>query len=389
MVRMIVLATALVAIGGGEAVQAESRLEQARGRLQQAQQRLRNKGGRKSQDNAEVQVASATSSARAELRPDLVVSAMSASGDALFVTVQNNGNQFSPETTLRIDVKQRPGGQILVTKQQRVARLDPGQSSRYQIHRLPLGNVTVLATADSIGQAQESNEGNNQRTITTNPDPTSPAPPSLDRPDLIFTVLANDGHILKMSILNTGRVDSTPTTVQVTIRGRDGRVQDVKTSRVPAIRAGKTLRKELHNVVLNDVKVTATIDPEGLVTEVGETNNTRTLEVGDQTRFAADLVVVNIRFDRVNDEVIVFIRNAGNAKFGRRVLLGLDSFFGPGNQVDRLRSGVACPEPGQQAAVRFKPSRLNSGMQFKATIDVGNDVPEPNETNNVFQTTFN
>jgi len=105
-------------------------------------------------------------------RADLVVTAISAAGSSLQVTVKNQGDAAASNTTLRIFV----GGTFLTN--QPVGKLDPGASQTITYAaNLGAASVSVKATVDPDNTVAESNESNNDMTqgVSAPPPPVTSA----------------------------------------------------------------------------------------------------------------------------------------------------------------------------------------------------------------------
>ena len=388
--RNRLLLTALVTIVSANTTQAQLRLNKLRGRGVQANQGTSQAQSSPARRNGQTKVATREAAVplkRNLPKHDLGITGLRGADDSLMTTVQNQGFVTSPATQLKIVVKDRITGQIRATKTARVNPIEPNRVARVRMSLLPLGNSIVFATVDPNNQIVEANEQNNSQSATfgTNPVPTDPN----QRADLIVSGLQAKGNQLVIQVTNAGRAPSGAALVNIVIRGRDGRLQSTKSGRVQALKVGHIGQLYIRNLVLDDVKVTVTVDPENRVPERNERNNTKQLTVANQTQFAPDLIITDIMFKRQQKEVWFAVRNVGPVAQTQDVSLTLKSYFGPGNVVERTSKRISRLNTGQTAWQRWTVERLNSGMQFEGVLDVSNRLPEQNENNNRRVATFN
>lgn len=318
---------------------------------------------------------------------DFVVTALKGGDNALMTTVKNQGFLSTPESVLSIVVKDRVTGQIRITKTARVAPIESGKVARVRVYPLAIGNSTVQVTVDPANQVPESNEQNNSR-FATFAAPTVPTDPN-QRADLIVSGLQANGNVLLIQVTNAGRARSGSVPINVVVRGNDGRLRATRTARLGALDVGAIGRVNLRNLVLDDVKVTATVDPDNLVPERNERNNTRQITVANQTEYAPDLKITDIMFKRDQKEVWFSVRNVGPVAQNQDVSLTVKSYFGPGNLVERSALRISRLNTGQSTWHRWNVKQLNSGMQFEGILDISNRLPEQNENNNRRVETFN
>ncbi len=354
--------------------------------LAMAQQRRLRTDGRRALPN-QTQEASTASSSRDLPKVDLTVTAITGRDNNLMVTVKNLGFQQSPAAQLQVVVKDRLTGQTRTTKMANVQRLQSGGVQRVRLAAMAIGNSQVFATVDPRGQITESNERNNSKAATI--DAGSGAPPPRQRPDLHFTGVQPKGNLLSVSLTNMGKTRSKGTLLNIVIRGRDGRLRDTKSMNVRPLNAGETTRMTVRNVLLSDVRVILTVDPENLVAESNERNNTTAINVDNQTEYAPDLKITDIMFKPQQKEVWFQVRNVGPVAQNQDVSLTVKAYFGPGNLVQRSALRVGSLNTGQHTWHRWSVNQLNTGMQFEGELDVGNRLPEQNENNNRRVETFN
>ncbi|MEM9659669.1 MAG: CARDB domain-containing protein [Planctomycetota bacterium] len=318
---------------------------------------------------------------------DWTVTAIRGGDDALMATIQNLGFTTAPATDVQIIVKDRITGVVRATKNTRVGQIEAGKVARVRMQSLPLGNSITFVTVDPFGRVAEGNETNNFRSATFNAPNVSPNPN--DRADLIVSGLQARGNQLLVQVTNAGRAPSTAAQVNIVVRGRDGRLLKTTSVRVRPLKIGHIAQMYVRNLVLDDVKVVATVDPENRVPERNERNNVKELSIGNQTQFAPDLIITNIQFKRQRKEVWYTVRNVGPVAQKQDVSLTVKSYFGPGNLVERSAKRVSRLNSGQSVALRWNVAQLNSGMQFEGVLDVSNRLPEQNEGNNRKVVTFN
>jgi len=322
---------------------------------------------------------------------DLSVTSLSANGDTASATVKNFGLVQSPQTQMRLQVRSRATGAVLANKTARVLPLQSGGTVRIRIHSLPLsgGATRIFATVDPSGNVQESNEANNSQAITVGQQPNTPPPSAPARPDLTVTSLTNKGNVLKMVIKNVGRATAPESNMQVFVQSRaTGQVLVNRSQRVRSLNRNQSVTINDHRLTLDDVNVKVKVDYDGKITEQNENNNARNLAVANQTEYTVDLKVKEIRFDRSANEVLVAVRNVGAVALNGSTTLRLQSYFGPGNRVERQVQRISRINTGQSLFYRFAVQQMNTGMQFEATVDPGNDLPEQNENNNKLVSTF-
>jgi len=269
----------------------------------------------------------------------------------------------------------------------RVAPMDVNGVVRVRVHSLPLGNSVVFVTVDPNHQIIEANEQNNQQSATFGA-PSVPSDPN-QRADLVISEIQAQGNLLLIHVTNVGRARSGAAPVNIVIRRSDGRLQDTKSGRIQSLEPNGIGRINIRNVVFDDVKVIATVDPETLVPERNERNNTRQTSIGNQTQFAPDLTITDIMFKREQKEFWFVVRNVGPVAQNQDVSLTVKSYFGPGNVVERTALRVCRINTGQTIWHRWTVERLNSGMQFEGVLDVSNRLPEQKENNNRRIETFN
>lgn len=217
--------------------------------------------------------------------PDLIVSALSANkaeynaGDTITVTAtirnqgQSQANGFYVSLT----------SSDLSTQTKYISSLGAGSSTNVSfIYIAPTfsstRNVTVMATADSTGVVTESNEGNNTRSTTFR---------VVALPDLIVTALSGDntlyeaGETVKVSavVKNAGSVSAAATTIRLT-------VPDIGTfsSSLTALSAGESRTVTFSftastSLIPQSITVTAYADPDNVVMESDESNNSRTATI--------------------------------------------------------------------------------------------------------------
>ena len=318
---------------------------------------------------------------------DLAVTALKGADDALMTTVTNHGFIRSPATRLRIVIKDRLTGKTRSAKFARVGPIEPNRVARVRLNSLPLGNSVVFVTVDPDGEIIEANEQNNSGSITV---AASPVPSDTNqRADLFVQQLKAKGNVLLVYVANGGRSSSSAALVNVVLRDRNGRLQDTKSLRVRPLKVGEITQHSVRNVVLDDVTVIATVDPENRVPERNEQNNTAQIRLANQTQYAPDLIVTDVRFERQQKEVWFAVRNVGPVAQNQDVSLTVKSYFGPGNVVERTAMRVSRINSGQTQWYRWTVEQLNAGMQFEGVVDISNRLPEQNERNNRRIETFN
>lgn len=381
---------------------AQSRLQQLRDRIGQQQQpqrdnsqgprrnRIRDRVGQGRGTQNRAAQNSKTGNAQRNLslaKVDWTVTALQGGDDALMASIQNLGFLTAPATDVQFIVKDRITGAVRTTKNARVGQLKPGQTARVRVHSLPLGNAVAFATVDPFSRVAEGNEANNFKSATFDA-PATPQDPN-DRADLIVSGLQAQGNTLLVQVVNAGRAPSTAAPVNIEIHSRDGRLQEAKSARVRPLKIGEIAQLHLRNLVLDDVKVIATVDPEDRVPERNERNNVKEISIGNQTQFAPDLIITDIQFNRQRKQVWYTVRNVGPVAQTQDVSLTVKSFFGAGKQVERYAMRVSRLNSGQSVSLRWDVEQLNNGMQFEGVLDVSNRLPEQNETNNRRVETFN
>jgi subtilase family serine protease len=217
--------------------------------------------------------------------PDLIVSALSP-----------DKTQYLPGETISIAATVRNQGSVsasgfsvsltsanLATQTKYVASLAAGTSVNvtftYTAPQLTSSTaITVTATADSSGAVAETDEGNNTRSVSFT---------VLALPDLTVASLTGDkpayeaGETVTISatLKNIGPTTSAATTVRLTVPNIGTYSKNVSTLAAGASQTVRFTFTAPTALTPQNITVTATVDPENLVQESNESNNTRTATV--------------------------------------------------------------------------------------------------------------
>ena len=217
--------------------------------------------------------------------PDLIISALSADkpqympGDTITVnaTVRNQGS--GPAGGLYVALTSSD----LSTQTRSVSSLAAGTSTsvtftyiapQYTANR----TITVTATADSTDAIAETNEGNNTRDTSFT---------VLALPDLTVTTLAGDKSVYEagdtvtiyVSVKNIGPTAVAATTVRLTVPGIGTYSKSVSTLASGASQTVQFTFTAPTALTSQNVTVTANVDPDNLIQESNENNNTRTATI--------------------------------------------------------------------------------------------------------------
>mgnify|MGYP002624803219 CR=1 FL=1 len=213
---------------------------------------------------------------------------------------------------------------------------------------------------------------------------------SIPHIDLAVTSVRQNNNSLRIRVMNQGRSSAPSTKLRVQVRNYNtGRVVLDRTLPVKSLTPNQSVNMLMRTGTLNEVNVYATIDSEYRVIEPNERNNVGTLQIGNQTEYAVDLKISEIRFDRAKKEVWVAVRNVGPVPLNRSASVSLRSYFGPGNRVESHIRRVRQINSGQKIFTRFSVEQMKVGMQFEAIVDPSNALPETSERNNKLTKTFN
>jgi len=111
--------------------------------------------------------------------PDLTVTEIVAEGDLHCLTVKNIGQATSPTTALQLSFRRRSDQRLFAKKRIRVLPIRVHQSIRFRLHGLPQGPVQVIAEVDPDHRVAETDEQNNDLTLTIagRPPALEPVPP--------------------------------------------------------------------------------------------------------------------------------------------------------------------------------------------------------------------
>ena len=251
--------------------------------------------------------------------------------------------------------------------------------------------VAGLATSTHAQSRGFQNRNTRARTPQNRPAPTGArANQQFPKADLTLDSLQFKGNVVSAVVRNKGGIQAPASQVRIELRSTaNGQVVKTQTTRVSAIAPGKTSNVRFHGLPLDNVKVIVTADVGGAVGESNEGNNRAVLNIGQQRQNVPDLVVTQIRFDATNKIVWAVVRNVGPGKLTGKTSLQLQSYFGPGNRVERKSQRVGPLNPGTQTNIPFNVQQMNIGMQFEAIVDRQNDLPEQNERNNRKTVTYN
>ena len=217
--------------------------------------------------------------------PDLIVSALSTDktqympGDtiAISATVRNQGS--GPASGFYVSLASAD----LTTQTKLVSTLAAGASAsvtftytapQYTASR----TITVTATADSTGVIAETNENNNTRNVSFT---------VLALPDLTVTTLTGDKSIyeagdtvtISASVKNNGPTASAATTIQLAVPNIGTYSKSVSTLAAGASQTVQFTFTAPTALTSQSITVTANVDPDNLIQESNENNNTRTATI--------------------------------------------------------------------------------------------------------------
>jgi len=217
--------------------------------------------------------------------PDLIVSALSADksqympGDTITVTatVANQGQRSAGGFYVALTSPD------LSAQSKYVSSLAAGGStniiftytaSQYTSNK----SITVTATADSTGVIAETNENNNTRSATFT---------VLALPDLTVTSLAGDKALyeagetitITASIKNIGASASPATTVRLSVPNIGAYSKSISALGAGASQVATFTFTAPVSLTAQNITVTATVDPDNLIAEANESNNTRSATV--------------------------------------------------------------------------------------------------------------
>ena len=110
--------------------------------------------------------------------PDLTISEIATVGNVLTFTVKNIGQTASPETRLEVALGE-PQSNQLEAQNVRVLPLQPNQSVRIRINSAPVENIHTQALVDPDHLVAETNEQNNDLSVTLAKESIASEPPTL------------------------------------------------------------------------------------------------------------------------------------------------------------------------------------------------------------------
>ena len=240
------------------------------------------------------------------------------------------------------------------------------------------GSYNIKAIADSSDKVLESNETNNEKTVTLS-----------TLPDLIIESITwspenpqkSDNVTFTVAIKNQGVSKARSSRIQLYIDGSFKGYQDV-----PEIDADATATKTFSWIArAGSHTIKAVVDYSDAVTESNETNNEKTVTL---STLPPDFIIETITWSPENalmGDTVTFtvtIKNQGSGKSDySHVAYYIDDTY--------LASDYVSPiDPGASANETFTWTARAGSHDIKAVADYNDDVTESNETNNEKVVTF-
>ncbi len=207
--------------------------------------------------------------------PDLAVAAISHRGDTLYVTVSNRGTRATPITDLRVTITRLSDNRRLTSTSTRVRSLSPRSSQVYKFSSLPLAEVRVFALVDPNSQINELSERNNTRVTLIQKQ-------NATWPDYAIQRIVTRPDGVRVDLVNFGTVGSPQTICLVNVR-RNSDNATIRRVAVPvsAMGARGVTSVYVQAAQVSGTTVTATVDPNGRVSEAKERNNTLRVVFGN------------------------------------------------------------------------------------------------------------
>lgn len=217
-----------------------------------------------------------TAHAQAAILPDLTVANLSNQNNTVNITFRNLSGSQSPDTTARLEIRSLDNNAIVEIRRVGVKALPPtkGYTARIQTGK-PLNRVRITVYIDPSNVVQESNEGNNFKTVA------------------VGNEIRNAGDL----VISNMSIDASRKTVSVTVRNADrGSVSRGSTVKLetffgpaPKQRLGKSIgllpaggrATVVFQVrdVYKGMQFTATADAGNAVLETNEQNNSMTKSI--------------------------------------------------------------------------------------------------------------
>ncbi len=319
--------------------------------------------------------------------PDLVIEDLTAEptitdpGDTVTITatVRNQGTGRSEETNLAYYIAGSEEGE------RTIPGLEPGSSSSVSFVFTPdtEGTVDILARADAGNHIAESEEGNNEETVSI--EVTRQTFPDLVVEDLSWE--PSDPEIGKplnfiLRVKNQGLEDSPESTARYYINGTAG--GDIS---IPSLSAGSDTNAGFSLTPDKDgvMELRVLVDSGHTVPESDETNNEITKEVNVETAsfVAPDLLIDSLTWTpekpEPNESVTftVTVKNTGTAGSEENVL---EYEIGGTNEGNLT---IPALSEGETSRGTFSWVAGDEGeIEVRAVVDTENTVPESTETNN-------
>jgi PGF-pre-PGF domain-containing protein len=317
--------------------------------------------------------------------PDIVIEALTADPAnpepwetvTVTATVRNLGTGKSGETDLAYNIDGTEAGERIIQE------LEPGSSSQVSFSWTPgtEGMVNIRVQADAGNNVPESNEGNNERTISidvikqTFPDlviETLTANPASPEPGETATITA--------VVKNQGTEISGDANLAYYIDGNRIEEKDIPGL---APESNSTVSFELTRDTEGTVNIRVQADAEGQIAESNEGNNEETISIVITKQTFPDLLIDSLSWTPEKpepDESVAFtvtVKNNGTAGSGENVLE---------YEIDGTNEGnltVPALSAGETFGGTFSWVAGEEGkIEVRAVVDTGNEVLEGSETNN-------
>ena len=319
--------------------------------------------------------------------PDLIIETLTADpanpkpGDKITVKaiVKNQGTEKSDETDLTYYIDETWTGE------RKIPGLEPGASSEISFPWTPEmeGMINILAQADVGNKVEESNEGNNEKTVSINI--IKQTYPDLVIEDFVADLpnpKPGDTVILTTIVKNQGTEKSDETDLEYYIAESE---------------VGERIIPELEPESSSEISFSWTPDTEGMVnilaqadagghvTESDEENNEETVSIRVEGQNYPDLVVEDLTWEPSDPETgktlnfTLKVKNQGLAVSPESIA----KYYINGTPVGEISIPLLLAGSETNAEFSLTPDK-EGVMEVKVCLDFGEQVPENDETNNEF-----
>ncbi|MFY1113205.1 MAG: CARDB domain-containing protein [Methanosarcinaceae archaeon] len=319
--------------------------------------------------------------------PDLIIETLTADpsnpkpGDTVTVKaiVKNQGTEKSPETDLEYYIDETWTGE------RKIPGIEPGSSSEISFAWIPATEepVNILAKADAGNQVEESNEENNEKTVSI--DVIKQTFPDLVIEDFVADLPnpePGETVILTTIVKNQGTEKSPETDLEYYIAESDiGEriIPDLEPESSSEISFSWTPETE------ETVNIRVQADAEGQVTESDEGNNEETVSIRVEGQNYPDLVVEDLSWEPSDPETgkplnfTLKVKNQGLAVSPESIA----KYYINGTPVGEISIPLLLAGSETNAEFSLTPDK-EGVMEVKVHLDFEDKVPEGDDTNNEF-----